>query len=255
MSEQDRNAAGPASGRGTIRLLIVDDQPVVRDGLSGVLESSPESSRWWGRPATGRGGDPAVALQPEVVLMKLRMPGTDGVSAITRLSERGVTARVLVLTTCDTDGDVIPAIEAGVTGYLLKDCPAANCCGPCGPPRAARRRCPRRWRPGCSARSARRPGNRSATGNWTCSPSSPGEARTGTSRPGCSLARRRSRPHLHICAKLGVNDRRPRSGSASSGACCRARSTERPAFSPGPDLGNLRQRGHLDAVSSARLLS
>jgi DNA-binding NarL/FixJ family response regulator len=58
-----------------------------------------------------------------VVLMDLRMPGTDGVSAIRKLAERGVTARVLVLTTYDTDRDVVPAIEAGATGYLLKDAP------------------------------------------------------------------------------------------------------------------------------------
>ena len=55
--------------------------------------------------------------------MDLRMPGTDGVSAIRKLAERGVTARVLVLTTYDTDRDVVPAIEAGATGYLLKDAP------------------------------------------------------------------------------------------------------------------------------------
>jgi DNA-binding NarL/FixJ family response regulator len=127
VSEQDRSAAArPASGRDTIRLLIVDDHPVVRDGLRGILETSPEFE------VVGEAGDGAeaviraVALQPDVVLMDLRMPGTDGVSAIRRLAERGVTARVLVLTTYDTDSDVIPAIEAGATGYLLKDCPRSE---------------------------------------------------------------------------------------------------------------------------------
>jgi DNA-binding NarL/FixJ family response regulator len=62
-------------------------------------------------------------LRPDVVLMDLRMPEMDGVAAIKRLAERGVTARVLVLTTFDTDSDVVPAIEAGATGYLLKDAP------------------------------------------------------------------------------------------------------------------------------------
>jgi len=57
------------------------------------------------------------------VLMDLRMPVLDGVSAIKLLNERGVSARVLVLTTFDTDTDVVPAIEAGATGYLLKDSP------------------------------------------------------------------------------------------------------------------------------------
>ena len=55
--------------------------------------------------------------------MDLRMPGMDGVTAITELARRGVTARVLVLTTYDTDSHVLPAIEAGATGYLLKDAP------------------------------------------------------------------------------------------------------------------------------------
>jgi DNA-binding NarL/FixJ family response regulator len=63
----------------------------------------------------------AESLGPDVVLMDLRMPGTDGVTAIRRMAERGLPARVLVLTTYDTDTDVLPAIEAGATGYLLKD--------------------------------------------------------------------------------------------------------------------------------------
>ena len=68
----------------------------------------------------------AQALAPDVILMDLRMPGMDGVTAITELAERGVTARVLVLTTYDTDSYVLPAIEAGATGYLLKDAPRAE---------------------------------------------------------------------------------------------------------------------------------
>jgi DNA-binding NarL/FixJ family response regulator len=58
-----------------------------------------------------------------VILMDLRMPGMDGLTAITELARRGITARVLVLTTYDTDSYVLPAIEAGATGYLLKDAP------------------------------------------------------------------------------------------------------------------------------------
>ncbi|KAA2254530.1 response regulator transcription factor [Solihabitans fulvus] len=65
----------------------------------------------------------AESLGPDVVLMDLRMPEVDGVTAIRRLAERRVAARVLVLTTYDTDSDVLPAIEAGATGYLLKDSP------------------------------------------------------------------------------------------------------------------------------------
>jgi DNA-binding NarL/FixJ family response regulator len=107
----------------TIRLLIADDHPVVRDGLRGIFEASGEFEVA-GEAANGREAvDRAAALRPDVVLMDLRMPELDGVSAIRALAARGIGARVLVLTTFDTDTDVLPAIEAGATGYLLKDSP------------------------------------------------------------------------------------------------------------------------------------
>ncbi len=62
-------------------------------------------------------------LDPDVVLMDLRMPGGGGVAAIAELTRRGARSQVLVLTTYDTDSDTLPAIEAGATGYLLKDAP------------------------------------------------------------------------------------------------------------------------------------
>ncbi|MET8862042.1 response regulator transcription factor [Nonomuraea sp. NPDC004580] len=104
-----------------IRLIVADDHPIVRDGLRGMFAGEP------GFEVVGVAGDGAEAvglaeeLRPDVILMDLRMPGTDGVTAIRMLAERGSTARVLVLTTYDTDRDVLPAIEAGATGYLLKD--------------------------------------------------------------------------------------------------------------------------------------
>lgn len=106
-----------------VRLLIVDDHPVVRDGLRGMFageegfEVVAEATN--GADAVAR----AQAYEPDVVLMDLRMPEMDGVSAIRKMTELGIRARVLVLTTFDTDSDVLPAVEAGATGYMLKDAP------------------------------------------------------------------------------------------------------------------------------------
>ncbi|MFC5167372.1 response regulator [Nonomuraea angiospora] len=106
---------------GPIRLLIADDHPIVRDGIRGMFAGDPDFE------VLGEAGDGAQAvelaraLNPDVILMDLRMPRMDGVAAIKELARLGVAARVLVLTTYDTDRDVLPAVEAGATGYLLKD--------------------------------------------------------------------------------------------------------------------------------------
>jgi DNA-binding NarL/FixJ family response regulator len=108
---------------GPVRLLVADDHPVVRNGLSSLFAAAP------GFEVLGEAADGAEAvrmaqaLHPDLILMDLRMPGMDGLTAITELARLGVTARVLVLTTYDNDAHVLPAIEAGATGYLLKDAP------------------------------------------------------------------------------------------------------------------------------------
>jgi DNA-binding NarL/FixJ family response regulator len=106
-----------------IRVLLADDHPIVREGLRGMLAAERDIEV----VAEAASGAEAVAMAarhlPDVVLMDLRMPRMDGVSAIAELAKRGSAARVLVLTTYDTDSDVVPAIEAGATGYLLKDSP------------------------------------------------------------------------------------------------------------------------------------
>ena len=112
-----------------IRLLIVDDHPVVRDGLRGMLASEADLEVV-GEAEDGREAlTAATELRPDVILMDLRMPGLGGAAAIRELGERGMTARVLVLTTYDSDSDVVPALEAGATGYLLKDAPRAELVG------------------------------------------------------------------------------------------------------------------------------
>jgi DNA-binding NarL/FixJ family response regulator len=104
-----------------IRLLVVDDHPVVRDGLRGMFGANPDFDVV-GLAANGTEAlELARTLDPQVILMDLRMPDMDGVSAIQAIRQEGLSASVIVLTTYDTDSDVLRAIEAGAGGYLLKD--------------------------------------------------------------------------------------------------------------------------------------
>lgn len=107
----------------TLRLLVVDDHPVVRTGLVAMLAEHDD----FDVVGEAGDGDEAVAqadrLRPDVVLMDLRMPGTDGATATAALRARPDPPAVLVLTTYDTDADIVRAVEAGATGYLLKDAP------------------------------------------------------------------------------------------------------------------------------------
>ena len=107
----------------TVRVLIADDHPVVRSGIRGMLASDPRLEV----VAEAGDGAEAVALalreRPDVVLMDLRLPELDGASATAEIRNRRPETQVLVLTTYDTDADIVRAIDAGATGYLLKDVP------------------------------------------------------------------------------------------------------------------------------------
>ena len=107
----------------TLRLLVVDDHPVVRMGLVAMLSEHEDFEV----VAEAADGAEAVAQaarhQPDVVLMDLRMPVLDGADATARLRAGGSGPAVLVHTTYDTDADIVRAVEAGATGYLLKDSP------------------------------------------------------------------------------------------------------------------------------------
>ncbi len=108
----------------TIRLLIADDHPVVRSGLKAILATQPDFEL----VAEADNGETAVTLfaqfQPDVTLMDLQMPCMDGLTAIRLIRAGHPQAYVLVLTTFNTDADILPALEAGATGYLVKDAPA-----------------------------------------------------------------------------------------------------------------------------------
>lgn len=106
-----------------VRVLVVDDQALVRAGFCALLEATE------GLEVVGEAGDGEEAidlaerLAPDVVLMDIRMPRLDGISATRRLTERADPPRVLILTTFDTDDNVFDALEAGAVGFLVKDTP------------------------------------------------------------------------------------------------------------------------------------
>ncbi len=104
-----------------IRVLLVDDHPVVRAGLVGILAGEPDLEVVGEAASAAEAVAAARATRPDVVLMDLRMPGGDGVCATTEVLRVVPATRVLVLTTYENDGDILRAIEAGATGYLLKD--------------------------------------------------------------------------------------------------------------------------------------
>jgi DNA-binding NarL/FixJ family response regulator len=110
-----------SAARGPIRLLLADDHPVVRDGLRGVFADDPDFE------VVGEAGDgaaaveAAAALQPDVVLLDLKMPGMDGIDALRLLRERAAGARVLVVTSFADEASVVPALRSGAAGYVYKD--------------------------------------------------------------------------------------------------------------------------------------
>ncbi|HPK11356.1 MAG TPA: response regulator transcription factor [Phycicoccus elongatus] len=121
---------GSTTGAATraIRVLVVDDHPVVRAGMVAMLSEEP------GLVVVGEAANGAEALgviarlMPDVVLMDLRMPVMDGAEATARIVGAGGAGvpQVLVLTTYDTDADIVRSVEAGARGYLLKDAPPAQ---------------------------------------------------------------------------------------------------------------------------------
>ncbi|GAA3027044.1 two component transcriptional regulator, LuxR family [Actinokineospora globicatena] len=112
-----------------ITIVLVDDHPVVREGLRGMLEAEPDLSVV-GEAGSGAEAVAVVALlRPAVVLMDLRMPGLDGVGATERIVAAGGPSRVVVLTTYETDSDILRAVEAGASGYLLKDASRSELAG------------------------------------------------------------------------------------------------------------------------------
>jgi DNA-binding NarL/FixJ family response regulator len=114
----------PPSAR--IRVAVVDDHPVVREGLVLILQTQPDFEI----VGVGESGRDAIdiveRLAPDVLMLDLELPGLDGVAVLRRLRERDATTRTIAFTVFDTDDRIIGAVEAGAAGYLLKGAPSAE---------------------------------------------------------------------------------------------------------------------------------
>jgi DNA-binding NarL/FixJ family response regulator len=107
----------------TIRVLLADDQPLIRAGIAMLLDAETDIDIVGESGDGGRAVELARTLQPDVVLMDVRMPGVDGIEATRRIVARDPAARVLILTTFDLDEYAFSALRAGASGFVLKDVP------------------------------------------------------------------------------------------------------------------------------------
>ncbi len=131
-----------------IRVLLADDHPVVREGLRGMLDAEADLDVVGEADSGPRAEALCAELLPDIVLMDLRMPGGGGVESIRRIRAAGLPCRVVVLTTYESDGDILRAVEAGASGYLLKDLGRGELAEAIRAAARARRCSRRRWRPG-----------------------------------------------------------------------------------------------------------
>ena len=123
----------------SIRVLLVDDQPLLRKGFRMILEAEPDLEV----VEEAGDGETAVALalrhEPDVVLMDVRMPVMDGIEATEQIVASGLSARILILTTFDLDEYTFAGLRAGASGFLLKDVPPRSCSRPSVPSPGAMR--------------------------------------------------------------------------------------------------------------------
>lgn len=107
----------------TIKIIVADDHPVVRSGLRALLSSQPDFEIVGEANNGEEAAKLAISLAPDLILMDLQMPIVDGFGAIQLIRDKLPQANILVLTTYDTDSDILPALKAGAIGFLLKDTP------------------------------------------------------------------------------------------------------------------------------------
>ncbi|MFD3677848.1 response regulator [Streptomyces sp. NPDC058613] len=116
----------PQAVAGTVRVLVVDDQELVREGIASLLGIQPGITVVGAVSDGAQAVEAAVAHRPDVILMDVRMPVMDGVAAVAELSRRVPLCRVVMLTTFDDDAYVARSLQAGAVGYLLKNLPSAS---------------------------------------------------------------------------------------------------------------------------------
>ncbi|RMI33483.1 response regulator [Nocardia stercoris] len=109
-----------------ITVLLVDDHTIVREGLRGMLSAEPDLAVVGEAGSAGEAEVLAAHLRPRVILMDLRMPGGDGLRATERILAAHAGIHIVILTTYDTDSDILRAVEVGASGYLLKDASRAQ---------------------------------------------------------------------------------------------------------------------------------
>jgi two-component system, NarL family, response regulator len=109
--------------RGTIRVLIVDDHPVVRAGLTSMLSTQADISVIGSASSGDEALDILSRTAVDILLLDLRMPGTNGVATLAAIKRQSIPVRAIVLTSYETDEDIYRAVHAGAGGYLLKDTP------------------------------------------------------------------------------------------------------------------------------------
>ena len=107
----------------TIRIVVADDHPVVRDGLVAILSTQPDFEIVAEAADGAQAAEMVRTLQPDVLLLDLEMPVMDGVAVLKLLRQEGATTRVIVFTAFDTDERILDAVQAGAQGYLLKGAP------------------------------------------------------------------------------------------------------------------------------------
>jgi DNA-binding NarL/FixJ family response regulator len=106
-----------------IRILIADDHPIVREGLTAVLETQPDFAIVGAAASGTQAVERAAALRPDVILLDLALPDLDGVAALRQIRAADPAAHVIIFTAFDTDERILAAVQAGAQGYLLKGAP------------------------------------------------------------------------------------------------------------------------------------